>query len=572
MTEAPYFPQMTESMATPKSASNLSIVSPGFRPSPFSDQQDEGILQDVLEELDRERHNRAELEAKVRVLEQELHSQRRTNTEGAKASVKDYTTVLTERDGYKEILDALTQDRPAFSQQVRSSSSLPIHIIRLLEVMPWDSRAQQYLFGLEQVYEWQVYSADKKWHKELRFFPSVFKALPIVVPSPGVKTVTEQSAKHFPFGGGVAPPKQCVLTNLEATTILNIDKGYPLPENDGGDWTWVGPWRIGKNIDTDERGWSYSNEVQILSDPSTYYCDFRVPEKGKPNMVKRRRKWTRLRVLIDYPNASITTKEYLKLVAEKARLDGNVDKLAGQLVELKMGMTQLEANHLAYQERTDARIRELTRELEDKNKILESVEQGTGLQLTGIRGRGDSTSTIGSPESSRKESKATDQVAEIRSAVSQWVSNTVQKRQHATPKKAVEGPLSTVGEAAAVDQNGSLDGPELANGKEPNQASEASAADTKQQLFESLRGKGTGLFEKLKQKGEQELDKIKHNGGASLPWQRKDQNSGGNPKGKESSNAINSNDTNNTNSGGGAPAIDDSNVYVPAVRVRLPSR
>ena len=181
---------------TPRSASNLSITgSPGSRPSPIFDHQDEGILHDVLEELDRERHNRAELEAKVRVLEQELHSQRRTNTEGSKASVKDYTAILTERDGYKEILDALTQDRPAFSEQARSSSSLPVHIIRLLEVMPWDSRAQQYLFGLEQVYEWQVYSADKKWHKELRFFPAAFKALKIVVPSPGVKTVTEQSSK-----------------------------------------------------------------------------------------------------------------------------------------------------------------------------------------------------------------------------------------------------------------------------------------------------------------------------------------------------------------------------------------
>jgi hypothetical protein len=569
MTDIPHFPEMHESMATPRSASDFSTESPGIRPSPyFADQQEEGILRDVLEELDRERHNRAELEAKVRVLEQELHSQRRTNTDGAKASVKDFITVLTERDGYKEILDALTQDRPAFTQQVRSSSSLPIHIIRLLEVMPWDSRAQQYMFGLEQVYEWQVYSADKKWHKELRFFPAVFKSLPIVVPSPGIKTVTEQSSKHFPFGGGVAPPKQCVLTNLEATTILNIDKGYPLPESDGGDWTWVGPWRIGKSNDTDERGWSYSNEVEILSDPSTYYCDFRVPEKGRPNMVKRRRKWTRLRVLIDYPYASTMTKEYLKLVADKARLDGSVDKLAGQLVELKMGMTQLEANHLAYQEKTDARIRELTRELEDRNKILGLVEHGAGLQLTGNRGHGDSMSTIGSSESGRKENK--DQVAEIRSAVTQWVSNTVQKRQQTTSSKALEGAAPTIGEGVGADQNGSSNSLELATGTKPHQASDVAVAEAKQQLFESLRDKGTGLFEKWKQKGEQELDKIKHNGGPALPWQRKEQN-GGNHKGKESAGAIGSGSS-STHSGGDVAAGVDPNVYVPVARSRLQSR
>ena len=53
----------------------------------------------------------------------------------------------------------------------------------------------------------------------------------------------------------------------------------------------------------------------------------------------------------------------------------NVDKLSGQLVETKMVLTTMDAEHLAYQERTNARIKELERDLADKNKILGLVEQ-----------------------------------------------------------------------------------------------------------------------------------------------------------------------------------------------------
>ncbi|KAL3893798.1 MAG: hypothetical protein SGARI_007943, partial [Bacillariaceae sp.] len=197
-------------------------------------EQEEGVLSDVLNELDRERQKRAELEAEIRILQEELQSQKRKNSKSTKASVRDYTMIVTERDGYKEILDAITADRAALHAKNDEASYLPVHIVRLLEVMPWDPRVQQYVFGTEQVYEFQIYGADKKWKKELRQFPTFFKTLPIVVPSPG-KTVTE--APRNPFAGMLAPPKQCVLTNMEITTILNIDRGYPLPE-DGGGWKW----------------------------------------------------------------------------------------------------------------------------------------------------------------------------------------------------------------------------------------------------------------------------------------------------------------------------------------------
>ncbi|KAG7370949.1 hypothetical protein IV203_019519 [Nitzschia inconspicua] len=496
-------------------------------------EQEEGVLRDVLEELDRERHKRAELEAQVRVLQEELHSQRRKNSKSTKTSVRDYTQIVTERDGYKEILDALTQDRPAFATAIQqenkvstqpnnnnntNATTLPIHIIRLLEVMPWDSRAQQYIFGLEQLYEWQIYGADKKWKgKDLRQFPTFFKTLPIVVPTPG-KTVNEIPKSSLPFGG-IAPPKQCVLTNVEVNTILNIDQGYPLPE-DGGGWTWVGPWRVEKNTHTDEQGWMYSNDVQVLSDPKTYYNEFRLPQKGQPNIMKRRRKWTRLRVLIDYPYASNMTREYLKMVAEKATLEVNVDKLSGQLVETKMVLTTMEAENLAFQERTNARIKELERDLADKNKILGLVEHGAGLNLLGAT---DSSRSIGSVGSETSDGKKIDQMADIRSAVTQWVTERVEKV-HQKQRHNSKGDDSL--EALTEELNAVIDG---SPGDTCMTASVDSAIkttpknstiDPKQQLFESLRDKGTGLFEVLKQKGGQELDKIKH-GGGGLPWHRK---------------------------------------------------
>jgi len=446
-------------------------------------EQDEGVLMDVLEELDKERQKRAELEAKVRVLEQEAHTQRKKSSKSSKLSSREFAVVKAERDGFKEILDALIQDRPAFStssyksqqKSVHQTKSLPIHIVRLLEVMPWDSRAQQYIFGQEQVYEWQIYSADKKWQKELRYFPTFFKTLPIVMPTQD-KTMSDDASKSQPyFGVPVSPPKQCVLTDLDGATILNIDKGYPLPD-DGGLWTWVGPWKVEKNIDTDEDGWTYSNETEIMSDLSTYYGEFKIPEKGTANIAKRRRKWIRPRTLIDYPYASNMTREYLNLIADRSRLDASCEKLSGQLVETKMRLTTLEEE----KERNHTRLKELEHNLHLKDGTPGFVENGD------------------SSEPSKK-------VDEIRSAVTQWVSNTVQKQLQNTNDENTNKLNSMMtefhdgSEESATAQSSDV-GSSIAVTKSAQQQKQQ---EPKQQLFESLRDKGTGFFESFKQKGEQ---------------------------------------------------------------------
>mmetsp|Transcript_29996 Transcript_29996/g.72030 ORF Transcript_29996/g.72030 Transcript_29996/m.72030 type:complete len:549 (+) Transcript_29996:98-1744(+) len=465
----------------------------------FLEAQEEGVLNDVLEELDRERTKRAELEARVRELEQNLHTEKRKNTQSSNFSAKDYMSLKAEAGGYLELLNALTQDRPAFS----TKQKLPVHILRMLEIIPWDPRARPHLFAQEQVYEWQMYRSDKTWQKELRYFPVFFKTLPIVNPAPG-RTVNETPSS-------ASPPKQCVLTNLEMSQIVNIDKGYPLPQ-DGGDWQWIGGWRIEKTGDTDEKGWSYSNSFEIASaSSSSYYSELRIPDKGTRNIIKRRRKWTRSRVMIDYPQASEMTKEYLKLVAEKATLDVSLEKLSNQLVDTKMSLTTLEAEHLSLHDELKMQKAQLEKEIAEKNKILELLDVGSEELVA--------TAGIDS-DGAAKDDSATNpkaQVKELRSVVTQWVSNTVSKKQSG------EG---GVGEMAADDATATTAGTTI-----EDSTNNASNAVSRQIMFDSLRGKGRDLLENIKAKGGDEIERIKQAGaierikqtGVKSLWQTKEE-------------------------------------------------
>lgn len=458
----------------------------GTDPHSLTEKKDEGLLRDVLDELDKERSQRAELQSKIRTLEKQVQAANEpkpTSVENSRVTTTktshEFQALEAERDGYLEIIEALTQDRPAFSKDQK----LPLHVVRLLEVVPWDPRARQHLFGQEEVWEWQILGADKTWQARLRNFPTVFKTLPIVMPRPG-RTVGEAPTSS-------SPPKQCVLTNMRVTHILNIDKGYPLPQ-DGGDWVWVGGWRIEKNSEADADGWSYSNDLDLTLERS-YYSEFRPPQRGAPNLVKRRRKWTRARVLVDYLQASAMTKEYLKLVAEKASLDVSVEKLSSQLVETKMKLTTMEADHLALQEETSRKIAKLERELEDKNKVLDIIQQEDGIDAATI-----------SNLASKK-----DQVKELRSLVSTWVSSTVTK--HTVPG------VGTIGSSALEAQDRTDESLVDPTSATVDVTSHLGNGDVTQ-VFGSLRGKGTDFFEKIKQKGGEELEKIKKQNIGRQPW------------------------------------------------------
>lgn len=125
--------------------------------------REEGILNDVLEQLDRERSRRAELDAEIRQLKEERAkllleqaNRRREDEEDKesqpKISRKEIIKLETERDGYKELIDMLSADNDAIVTAMnQTEATLPLHIVRLLEIMPWDPRAKQHAKATEVV-------------------------------------------------------------------------------------------------------------------------------------------------------------------------------------------------------------------------------------------------------------------------------------------------------------------------------------------------------------------------------------------------------------------------------------
>lgn len=324
------------------------------------------MLRDILEELDRERSKRAELEQQIRKLTIEAtearslaavataaQQQQEKQIQENKESVtrKAFVAMEAQVEGYQQLVDALTCGKPAIAaaaaaasasslgsrrnQQKDRRKSLPLHVVRLLEVLPWDPRTREHIFGIEEIFEWQFYdNREQKWQSNVRHFPAAFRSLPIVKPKPGGDNMIEEDGGAqnnkdrnlllFLAGGDLgaaAPANHGVLTNERLTRLFNIESGYPLPE-DGGGWQWVGGWRIAKllsmetsegnvkqqKVDCDENGWSYAVEAQHFTlNPTEWVWDNPGDESiagsgsKKRSEIKRklrRRKWTRQRVLV----------------------------------------------------------------------------------------------------------------------------------------------------------------------------------------------------------------------------------------------------------------------------------
>jgi hypothetical protein len=112
-----------------------------------------GILSAVLFELDRERLQRWELEQEVLMLREEQANVSAVLQDEQAVTRRNVVSLQTERDGYKELIDALTSENKAISA-ARSSGpqiTLPIHVVRLLELMPWDTRAHHHATATEEV-------------------------------------------------------------------------------------------------------------------------------------------------------------------------------------------------------------------------------------------------------------------------------------------------------------------------------------------------------------------------------------------------------------------------------------
>lgn len=284
----------------------------------------------------------------------------------------------TQVQGYQQLVDALTLGKPAIAAAaaeetirkplkhgaMQKRKTLPLHVVRLLEVLPWDPKAQQYIFAVEEVFEWQIYH-EGAWHGHLRSFPAAFKSLPVVQAGGGEERVVVEDGRHLlHFLAGAAEmgrTQDRTFSDLRLTARYDLDAGYPLP-TDGGVWEWVGSWRVNSGarvtgsmteamdhheaVDCDAQGWSYVMEPRdfLLGLKDMIWDNAGTKTTGAITPLRpfRRRRWTRQRVLVDYLSASECTKQYLKLLAENARLSMSAAKINEQLIATKTALTETE--------------------------------------------------------------------------------------------------------------------------------------------------------------------------------------------------------------------------------------
>jgi hypothetical protein len=386
--------------------------------------RDEGVLSEVLDELDRERLRRAELEAEIRKLhednevlrksQQQHHDDISSNLSTVNVSQRVFLAMETQVKGYQELVDALTLGKPAIaaaaaeeeallkkkkmmtvpihrfgvSEQQRDANAptkrktLPLHIVRLLEVLPWDPKSKQHIFAVEEVFEWQTYQ-EGTWQSQLQYFPPFFKTLPLIkAEATNLKVLADDrfDDQNYEVNRGTDDKKDNrnflqflagadmqrkqnkyrIFTDARVSVIYDLDAGYPLPSNDGGIWEWVGSWRISSRtatgsitdsldnhdrVESDQSGWSYVVEPRdfliglkdmVWDNPGITLTN------NKPARLFRRRRWTRQRVLVDYLSASESTKQYLKMLSENARLSLSASKISEQLIETKVMLTEAE--------------------------------------------------------------------------------------------------------------------------------------------------------------------------------------------------------------------------------------
>lgn len=113
------------------------------------------ILAAVLQELDMERSRRCDLEEQLQKLREEHASVSSVLHDEQSFTRRHALSLQAERDGYKELIEALTAESRAISvartRIASQKTALPLHIVRLLEIMPWDTRAHQHTTVTEEV-------------------------------------------------------------------------------------------------------------------------------------------------------------------------------------------------------------------------------------------------------------------------------------------------------------------------------------------------------------------------------------------------------------------------------------
>ena len=319
--------------------------------------------------------------------------------------------LTTERDGYLTLIDALTISSSTGTDAISLSSkrapgTLPLHIVRFLEVMPWDERCQDYISTLESVCQWQAFDTRIGcWSDKRMMGVSTFKQLPLLklgMDDTGnsynngiISNAFELFAGNSSSGNGNGSGSGTVVTNQACSHILDLTNGFPLPHQ--GTWEWVGNWCLGGVnapvrqgvVGMEEEGWTYADSLHALL-PNDGNNSSSGSNSGNGNSASassngtqdravstsrfRKRTWQRRRVLISYPACSQRSKQMLSMNAHNAKLTLALSKLHNQVHDMQNSLIQKDEECEQIKAKLNNKIVETERDLENKQRMVHKLK------------------------------------------------------------------------------------------------------------------------------------------------------------------------------------------------------
>jgi hypothetical protein len=469
------------------------------------------ILQDLYSQIEQERVKRIKLEEQIEILtmtrhqrheqekcQQQQQEQRKEEGSQSRRSSSSHlnnnnhpskqqqqvVALQTQVNGTRQIVEALTEERPAIAAAARqqqpcttstSSTLLPLALVRLLELVPWHPDAQDKIKTRDVVYEWQCYDPRHNiWRSDLPSFPDFFHALPVVGDCDHHDDDHHGGVDHRKKKGGDG--EGVVLTNFNLTqryhalTLTDKERYSPLllpNPKVSGTWKWIGRWTIDNQpvVSRDENGTRtqnnhnptnpdtcqatnrINNRLQVIrqflhlkspeSSPhgssattttavvdtptilnrkgNIMMCDadgwiygrkaahcvlwnvhqlcwngVEDDDRNNPSdacdpqsclgrhkkLVLRRRKWTRQRVLVDYPFACKATQEYLRIHADNSSLALATQELAEQLQHESKVMERVHEHYEAYRKTNQAQLHRFQCQYEKQEEVVKKLRYG----------------------------------------------------------------------------------------------------------------------------------------------------------------------------------------------------
>ena len=386
----------------------------------------EGIVFDLLAELDKERQKRANLEEQIR---------RRSSTAESAAST-ELAEMLADLhgDGGFTNTNAALIDPPAPASSPNSPNStahiiaelqatisslttsntalqinktqhdsnipaLPSHTILSLESFPERVDNNKSLSSIKlTAFEWQ---------KDNNNLPDKVNSLPLRRPSL-LNSIGINKTDFF-------------FTDVDLTfRCANLDDMFVLEElNLGGDWAWGGGWQIDKS-NSDKNGFA---TVVVDDDKSLQPSPAPDNKKTLPIFSWRRRTWARQLLLVSYQGISERAKYFLNSQMSIVSGEMLTSKLSDQLLELQMSLLDRD-EHIAVLRHESTRYGDLMTKLERATEKIGNLQlENRNLKSDAIFAAGVITDedTLKKTKKDRRRSSGADELKDkIEETVGGW--------------------------------------------------------------------------------------------------------------------------------------------------------